>query len=97
MPPIEAYTTVTVAASELEIGSLTNYEPYGQVVAWDYEVRTKNYVELPADAESLSIDQNFGSDRLYFYDASYKAVEAPTTITTAGQQVSIPTGAKYIK
>jgi hypothetical protein len=64
----------------MEIGSLTNYDPYGTSVDWDEEIRTKNYISLPSDATEVSINNYYGSDRIYFYDSNYKGM-APIVLS----------------
>lgn len=96
IPDKVAYATTTISSDMMEIGSLTNYEPYGTQVAWDYEVRTIDYIELPSDATSVSINRYYGSDRVYFYDADYTGM-IPVTLTEDNQRMTIPSTAKYMK
>jgi hypothetical protein len=80
----------------MEIGSLTNYDPYGSPIDWDEEVRTVNYINLPSEATEVSINRYYGSDRIYFYDANYRGM-IPVILNKNNQKVTTPKDAKYMK
>lgn len=96
IPDSTVYTSTTVTKDMMEIGSLTNYEPYGAQVDWDEEIRTINYIDLPSDATEVSINNYYGYDRIYFYDSNYKGM-IPITLSQNNQKISIPENAKYMK
>ena len=96
IPDTAAYTSTIITSDMMEIGSLTNYDPYGSPIDWDEEARTVNYINLPSDATEVSINRYYGSDRIYFYDASYKGM-IPVVLNKNNQKITIPKDAKYMK
>lgn len=97
VPGLIAYHTETISADMMEIGSLSNIsEQLGMPVDWDEEIRTKDYIELPADAVVVSIDKYIDTDRIYFYNNNKTGI-FEVTVWSKNEKVAIPSGAVYMK
>lgn len=94
---LSVYDTLTISANEMEIGSLSNVdETLGEPVKWSEEIRTKDFVLIDSGATRMSLDTNYGNDRIYFYDEN-KQVISQMTLPGANVSFRIPEDAMYCK